>query len=80
MSLVEYIIDYMSHVQGVSQRLQGIYMDKIISLFATSRLYHDHYPGIESRFLAWEQAIITCGLLDIVGLLYSDETQQQSLG
>ena len=49
MGLGESIIDYMSRVSVISQRMQGITMDKIIPLFAIASMYHDRYPGVKSR-------------------------------
>ena len=42
--LGESIINYMLRVRGISQRMQGITMERIIPIFAISSLYHDLYP------------------------------------
>ena len=42
MSLGGSSINYISHVRGISQFLQGISMDKIIPLFSILSLDHNH--------------------------------------
>ena len=41
MGLGELIIDYILRVHGISQRMKGVTMEKIIPLFAIARLDYD---------------------------------------
>ena len=79
MELGESSIDYMSRAHGISQRMQGITMDKMIPLFTIASLDHDRYPGVRSQYLAGNSALVNCNLLDLRGLLSSKYTRQQSL-
>ena len=76
MTLGESSINYMSCVQGISQRLQGISVDKIIPLFTTVSLDHDRYLGIKIRYLSGDPVLVNCNLLGISVLLSSEETHQ----
>ena len=78
--LGESSIDYINHIRGISQRLQGISMNQIIPLLPTTRLDHDRYPGIKIRYLAFYPALINCNLLGLSGLFNSEKTHQQALG
>ena len=80
MGLGESSIDYMLRVRGISQRIQGNTMDRIISLFANASLNHDRYPGVKIRYLTGDAALVNCNLLDLSSLLSSEETWQQALG
>ena len=80
MGLGQSIINYMSRVRRISQHMQGVTMDKIIPLFAIARLYHNHYPGVKSRYLAGNPALVNYNLLDLRSLLSSEETRQKSMG
>ena len=79
MRLVESSIDYMSRLRGISQRMQGITMERIIPLFAISSLDHDRYPGVKSCYLTGDYALVNCDLLELSGLLSSEDTQQRAL-
>ena len=50
MRLRELSIDYMLRVIGISQRMQGIIIERIIPLFAIGSLNHGRYPGVKSRY------------------------------
>ena len=80
MGLCELSINYMSCVFGISKHMQEDLMDQIISLFAIGILDHDLYPGVKSRYLEGNPALVNCNLLDLSGLLSSKENSQQSLG
>ena len=79
MRLSELIIDYMPRVQGISQRMQGITMERIISLFAIASLDNERYLCLNSRYLAGDSALVNCDLLNISGLLSSEETGHRVL-
>ena len=49
MGLGESSIDYMSHVRGISQRMQGVLMDQIIPFLSIAIPNHDRYPSMKSR-------------------------------
>ena len=51
-------IGYMARVRGISQRIQGVTIDHIFSLFVIASLDHDRYPGVKSRFLAGDTALV----------------------
>ena len=55
-------------------------MDKIIPLFGIASLYNECCPGINSRYLAVDPSLVNCDLLDISGILSTEETHQQALG
>ena len=80
MRLGESSINYMLRVRGISQRMQGITMERIIPLFATKSLDHDRYPGVNSCYLTGDTALVNCDLLELSGLLPSEETQQRASG
>ena len=65
-------IDYMLRVQGISQRMQGVKIDRIIPLFAITSLDHDQYPGVKSRYLAGDTTVVNCDLLQLSDLLSSE--------
>ena len=75
MGISESSIDFILMVLGISQRMHGITMERIIPLFAISGIDRDRYPGMKSRCLAGNVALVNCDLLDISGLLSSEETQ-----
>ena len=66
----------MLHLHGISRRIQGITMDKIISIFFIASLDHNYYPGIKIRYLMGDPALVKCNLLDLRSLLSSKETRQ----
>ena len=80
MRLGDSSIDYMSRVRGISQRMQGITMDRIIPFFTIAILDHDRYPVLKSRYLTGDTALVNCNLLDLSSLLPRGETRQQALG
>ena len=73
-------IDYMSRVRGISQRMQGVTIYRIIPLFAIASLDHERYPGVKSRYLAGDTALVNCDLLQLSVLLSSEENRQRALG
>ena len=79
MRLGESSINYMSRVQGISQRMQGVTIEHIIPLFSIASLDHDRYPGVKSCYLAGDAALVNCGLLELSGLLSSEDTRQCAL-
>ena len=80
MRLGESSIDYMSRFHGIAQRMHGVTIDHIIPLFAIASLNHKRYPGVKSRYLAGDTALVNCDLLQLSGLLSSEETRQRALG
>ena len=78
--LGESSIDYISRVRGISQRMHGVKMDRIIPLFAIASLDHERHPGVKIRYLAGDTALLNCDLLQISSLLSSEETIKQALG
>ena len=56
-------IDYMLRVRGISQRTQGVTIDRIIPLFVIASLDHDSYPGVKSRYLAGDTTLVNSDLL-----------------
>ena len=80
MGLDEWIIYYMLRVRGISQQMQGVTMKKIIPLFTIVILEHDRYPGVKSRYLSGNPALVNCNLLEPRGLLSSKETRQKPMG
>ena len=80
MGLCESSIDYMSWVRGIYQRMHGITMERIIPLFAIASLDQNRYPGVKIRYLAGDAALVNCDLLELSGLLSSEETRKQALG
>ena len=67
-------IDYMSSVQGISQRMQGITIERIIPFFAITTLDHNRYPGVKSCYLVGYAALVNCDLLKLSSLLYIKES------
>ena len=57
MVLGKLIIDYMSRVKGIYQRMHRITMEKITPLFAITSLDHDCYPGVKSCNLSVDAAL-----------------------
>ena len=80
MRLGESSIDYMLRVRVISQRMHGITMERIIPIFTITSLDHDCYPGGKIRYLAGDAALVNCNLLELIGLLSREETQQRVLG
>ena len=70
----------MSRIRGISQRIQGVLLEKMIPLFAIASLDHDWYPWVKSRYLADDPALVNCNLFNLTGLLSSEETRKQALG
>ena len=60
--------------------MQGVTIDRIIPIFAIASLDHERYPGVKSRYLAGDTAMVNCDLLQLSGLLSSEETRQRALG
>ena len=79
MILGELSIDYMSIVCGIAKRMHGVTIERIIPLFAIASLDHKRYPGVKSRYLAGDTVLVNCDLLQLSGLLSSEETQQEAL-
>ena len=80
MRLGELNIDYISRVRGIAQMMHGVKIDRIIPLFAIASIYHKRYPGVKSRYLTGDTTLVNCNLLQIIGLISSEETRQQELG
>ena len=80
MRLGELSTDYMLRVRVIAQWMHVVTIDRIIPLFAISSLDHERYPGVKSSYLAGDTALINCDLLQISGVLSSEETRQQALG
>ena len=79
MRLGESSMDYMSRARGISQRMQGITIERSISIFATASLDHDLYPGVKSCYLMGDTTLVKCDLHQLRGLLSSEETKQHAL-
>ena len=79
MGLGEWSIDYMLRVRSISQCMHSITMDSIITLFTISSLNHDRYPGVNICYLTGDAALVNCSLIDLSGLLSSEETRKQTL-
>ena len=60
--------------------MHGITMERSIPLFAIAILGHDRYPGVKSRYLAGDAALVNCDLLELRSILYSKDTKQRALG
>ena len=73
-------IDYMSRDRGISQQMQGLTTNKIISLFAIASLTQNCYPGVNSRYLADNSTLVNFNLLDLISILFSEETRHKALG
>ena len=74
MRLGESIIDYMSRVRWISQRIQVITMERIVHLFSVGSLDPDRYPSVNSLYLEIDSALVNCDLIELIGLLSSEET------
>ena len=72
-------IDYMSRVRGISQRTQGIKMERIIPLFAITSLDNKRYPGVKSHYLVGDSVLVNCDLLELSSLLSSKENRQRAV-
>ena len=79
MRLGESSINYMLRFRGISQRMQGVTIDRIIPLFAITSLDHDKYTRAKSRYLSGDTMLVNCDLLQLSGLLSSEETRQRAL-
>ena len=64
-------INFMLRVQGISQLMQDITMDRTIPLFVISSLNRDRYLGVKSHYLAGDITLIKCNLIDLSGLFSS---------
>ena len=42
-------------------------------------LNHERYPRVNSRYLAGDTALVNCDLLQLSGILSSEETRQRAL-
>ena len=73
-------IDYMSRVQWISQHMLGSTIEHIIPIFSIVGLDHNRYPGVKSCYLTGEAALVNCDLLELSGLLSSEENRQCALG
>ena len=73
MGLGDLSIDYTPRVRGISQRMQGVKRENIIPLFSIAILDHGLYPGVKSRYLVGNPALVNCNPLDLSGLLSSKE-------
>ena len=76
MRLGESSIDYMSRVCCIAHRMYGVTIEHIIPLFAIASLDHERYPGVKSRYLTGDTALVNCDLLQLSGLLSSEEKRQ----
>ena len=59
-------INYMLRVRGISQRMQGITIERIIPIFAIASFDHDCYPGGKSCYLTGDAALVNCDLYNSV--------------
>ena len=80
MRLGESSIDYMPRVRGIAHRMQGVTIDHIIPLFTIESLDHERYPGVKSFYFVGDTALVNCDLVQLSGLLSSEETRQCALG
>ena len=80
MRLGKLSIYYMPRVRGIAQRMHGVTIDHIIPLFGIASLDHESYLGVKSRYFAVDTALVNCDLLQLSGLLSSEETRQRALG
>ena len=60
--------------------MQGVTIDRIIPLFEIASLNHESYLGVKSRYLVGDTTLVNCDLLQLSGLLPSEETRQRALG
>ena len=58
MRLGESSINYMSRVRGISQRMQGEIIDRIIPLFAIASHDHNRYSGVKSCYLTGDTVLV----------------------
>ena len=72
-------IYYMSRVHSIAKQMHRVTIDHIIPLFAIASLDHERYPGVKSCYLAGHTALVNCNLLQLSGLLSSEETRQHPL-
>ena len=79
MRLGKLSIESMSRVLGISQWMHGVTIDRIIPLFAIACLDHEIYPVVKIRYLAGDTALVNCDLLQLSGLLSSEETRKRAL-
>ena len=79
MILGESRIDYLSRVCGIAQRMHSVTIDRIIPLFAIASLDRERYPGVKSRYLVGDTALVNCDLLQLSGILSSEELRQRAL-
>ena len=70
----------MSRVCGIAQRTNGVKIYRIIPLFTIESLDHERHTGVKSRYLVGYTALVNCDVLQISGLLSSEETGQRALG
>ena len=66
-------IEYMSRVREISQRVQGITIERVIPIFAIVIIDHDHYPGVNILYLAGDDALVNRDLIKLGGLLSIEE-------
>ena len=66
-------------VRGISQRVKGIIIERVIPLSPIVSLDHDRYLGMNSCYLAGDAALVNCDLLELSDLLSSKETRQHAL-
>ena len=59
--------------------MQEITIERIIPLFTITSLGHDRYPGVKSRYLAGDAALVNCDFLQLSGILSSEDTRQRDL-
>ena len=65
MRLGQSIIDCMSRVRGIAQRMHGVTIDRIIPLFTIASLGHKIYPGVKSLYLVGYTVLVNCNLLHL---------------
>ena len=73
-------IDYMLRFRGIAQRMQGVTIDRISPISEIASLNHEIYPVVKSCYLAGDTALVNRDLLQLSGLLASEETRQRTLG
>ena len=69
MRLGKLIINYMLRVCGIAQQMHNVTIVRIIHLFAIASIGHEIYPGVKSRYLAVDTALVNCEPLQLSGLL-----------
>ena len=70
----------MLRFRGIAKRIQGITINSIIPLVAIASLNHERYPGVKSCYLMGDTDLVNCDLLQLSGLLSSEEKRQRNLG